>query len=162
MRVFHGLMFLGNPTSSMQASILHARLNEGIEMQGGLQQGVPTDSEEYKKGTADVADVIRDLAAALLGREINFGDALPYPPMPSNAPVTTYHRVFLNGKLVPEKDVHVEEDGVPVFRSKIHNDGVQLTRVEVESMQGSSYRRVAFEAPVYILQAGVRGDWKAV
>jgi hypothetical protein len=92
MRVFLGLLFLGSGDTSVRAAhLLEERLREGISLSGGLQQssqGMPEDRDERARGEADLEDIVRDIAAALLGREITFGAATPYPP--DHAPLQAY------------------------------------------------------------------------
>jgi len=92
MRVFLGLLFLGSGDWSVRAAhLLKERLQEGISLSGGLQQssqGMPEDRAEMARGEADLEDIVRDIAAALLGREITFGAATPYPP--NDAPLQAY------------------------------------------------------------------------
>jgi hypothetical protein len=87
-RYFNGLIFLGSGETSVQeAEGLKRRLADGLKMLGGLQQPDHAESEEHfrqcmaaqLKAERELADVVRDLAAALLGREIDFGAELPYP-----------------------------------------------------------------------------------
>jgi len=82
MRQFEHLLFLGNgAVSAHEAQRLHDRLNEGLSLSGGLQQsnqGEPEDEGERAHLEAELQDVVRDLAAALLGREIAFEERLPY------------------------------------------------------------------------------------
>ena len=92
MRYFHGLIFFGNLSCIEQTAMLRDRLNDACQLVGGLQQGGHPDSEEDALAqetmrTSDqkaVEDIVRDIAAALLGRDITIGERLPYPPVPSN------------------------------------------------------------------------------
>lgn len=88
MREFHGLLFLGMGQASLDGrKRLHQLLDKALELSGGLQQPdpltVPPDPEGDRIA-ADMADEVkdrvRDIAAALTGREISFGAVLPYPP----------------------------------------------------------------------------------
>lgn len=86
MRNFHGLIFLGNGEHSVAAvERLKGRLAEGISELSALQQGnlFATEEENAKEEaaiTSELEDVVRDVAAALLGREVSFDATLPYPP----------------------------------------------------------------------------------
>ena len=77
-RQFKGLLFRGDGDfSGHESVILHKRLDEGLSILSGLQQEHPSD---WRKWQADLEDVVKDLAAALLGRDVEFTDELPYPP----------------------------------------------------------------------------------
>lgn len=85
MRLFHGLIFQGaGKTSVTQLRRLNNIYQRAGMIAGGLQQGVHTDSQEHKDGTVEIEDAVRDIAAALLGRDITFTKVLPYPPVPEN------------------------------------------------------------------------------
>jgi hypothetical protein len=80
MRSFRGLLFLGaGDHSKAEVMRLHARLAEGLNISGGLQQ-TPNTLPEYWEQKTHLEEVIRDLAAALIGQDICFGSQLPYPP----------------------------------------------------------------------------------
>lgn len=75
MRQFTGLLFLGNGSESVKhVRLLKKRLVMGLASASAMQQG---DSD---KSQAEVGDVVRDIAAALLGRSIRLGAKLLYPP----------------------------------------------------------------------------------
>ena len=79
MRRFNQLLFLGNGAVSVeQMHALHQRLAEGLTINCGLQQ-TPCKDPLYIKGQSDLVDVVKDIAAALLGVEIEIGKSLPYP-----------------------------------------------------------------------------------
>lgn len=79
MRKFHGLLFLGMGEDSNKLVVrLHQRLNEGLLVLGGAQQ-MHSRSERDEDLLSDIEDVVRDIAAALLGKETTFGGELPYP-----------------------------------------------------------------------------------
>ena len=84
-RYFHGLIFMGAGDRSInQCDHLHERLENGLSHLSGAQQ-MAFESEELRRvAEQNVEDVVRDVAAALLGREVTFGDKLPYPPKPRN------------------------------------------------------------------------------
>lgn len=93
MRRFHGLLFLGAGGWSVAVSkLLHKRLDEGLSLSGGLQQGDHPESaaeaeagkEADRQAEEDLLDVARDIVAALTGRRISFSDHLPYPWDSSN------------------------------------------------------------------------------
>ena len=87
-RVFKSLLFFGMGEHSGElANLLEARLNYGMILASGLQQPGHPDSQQaadyenfqnyvFEK---DLEDVVRDIAAALLGKEIIIGEDLPYP-----------------------------------------------------------------------------------
>ncbi len=79
-RGFHGLLFLGNGEHSVrERQRLHEILDRALDLSGGLQQPGPEDpsDERYHR---EIEDAVRDVAAALLGREIELGEVLAYPP----------------------------------------------------------------------------------
>ena len=75
MREFKGLLFLGNNESAKQVRKLRKLLNNAISLSGGLQQGADL-TEEVR---LDMENAIRDIAAAILGVNIEFKEKLPYP-----------------------------------------------------------------------------------
>jgi hypothetical protein len=83
MRYFPGLLFLGAGDHSLRLiKLLHARLDEALHISGGLQQssqGMPEDEAYCARFEAECEDAVRDIAAALLGREVTVGRRLPYP-----------------------------------------------------------------------------------
>lgn len=106
MRYFHGQTFLGGgETSKQEVGALQHRLAKGIGELGALQQPDHPESEEHaERCRADrlrceqeIEDVVRDIAAALLGREVHFGQELPYPPPTDNARL-------IDGKLTRKSD----------------------------------------------------------
>ena len=82
MRTFHGLMFFGGPNCEDDTDRLKELFNETLSVVSGIQQTFDIDSRQ--QGEAFVEDAIRDIAAALLGREVEFGKTLPYPPRAPN------------------------------------------------------------------------------
>jgi len=75
MRQFDGLLFMGmGEFSAAGERALKRRLASGLSLSSGIQQGGDTEYE------ADLEDVVRDIGAALLGRDITIGAKLPYPP----------------------------------------------------------------------------------
>lgn len=85
MRKFHGYLFLGSGDySARQAALLRKRLREAFELNAGLEQGAgfgEFDPPGFQKRLyKEVEDIVRDIAAALVGRRISFGRKLPYPP----------------------------------------------------------------------------------
>lgn len=90
-RYFHGLVFFVRDCRK-ELKLLHKRLDEAISIAGGGQQPARCLSEEKvveeyefaEKMEKELEDVIRDIAAALVGRNITFGDNISYPPNPSN------------------------------------------------------------------------------
>lgn len=83
MRYFPGLLFLGaGDHSVLLCKTLHKRLDEALQISGGLQQssqGMPEDEACRISSEVEREDAVRDIAAALLGREVTFGRRLPYP-----------------------------------------------------------------------------------
>lgn len=78
-RQFKGLLFSGDGDFSGHESVaLHKRLDEGLSILSGVQQEHPAD---WRKWKVDVEDIVKDIAAALLGRNIELTDELPYPPV---------------------------------------------------------------------------------
>lgn len=78
-RWFKGLYFDGDGDFSGHERItLHKRLDEGLSILSGLQQEHPAD---WRNRKVDLDTIVRDIAAALLGRNIELTDELPYPPI---------------------------------------------------------------------------------
>lgn len=76
MREHDALLFMGaGHRSQYAADRLKARLNTAFATLSAWQQGSPQVLEEV----VEVEDTVRDIAAALLGREVLFGADLPYP-----------------------------------------------------------------------------------
>jgi len=75
MRTYDHLWFGGNGIySGLEVNYLVNRLHEGFILLGGMEQGPwPTECE------TELEDIIRDIAAALTGKNIEFTDKLPYP-----------------------------------------------------------------------------------
>ncbi len=80
---------MGGPRADQGLKCLRARFEEAISASSGIQQPGGSD-EECIQGQLDIENAIRDIAAALTGKEISFGEKLPYPP--------------------PEKDYHNQND----------------------------------------------------
>jgi hypothetical protein len=87
MRYFNGLLFHGNHMARLKVQFLRERLQTALELQSGLQQPDRAESQSHHdalvaariRDTAEFEDCVRDLVAALLGRELGRGEALPYP-----------------------------------------------------------------------------------
>lgn len=84
MRKITGLWFAGNGgsphfVSENRATFIHERLDEALNIVSGLQQGVRTESDEYKEWSAEAEDCVRDICAAILGKAVEFKEELPYP-----------------------------------------------------------------------------------
>ena len=78
-RNFNGMLFLGMGDRSMsKVDLLHERLNCAISLLSGLQQGGEDIDGKYNK---ELKDIVKDIAAAILGKEIEIGKDLPYPPI---------------------------------------------------------------------------------
>lgn len=76
MRHFHKLLFLGNGEQSQaDCKKLIQRIDDALITSSYLQQAP---RGKFPEGEQDLEDAVRDLAAALLGREIDFGAELPY------------------------------------------------------------------------------------
>ena len=99
MRYFTGLLFLGSGEYSERAAgLLHERLDEALSISGGLQQssqGEPENEEATAAEEQERVDAVRDLAAAILGRDITIGDKLPYPPADGQRLLETYEAEVL-------------------------------------------------------------------
>lgn len=73
MREFHEVIFLGSPHSKQLRQELHDRLDEAIDMLGGLQQPDHPESKEHARQCeadriyweAQLSDAIMDLRVAL-------------------------------------------------------------------------------------------------
>jgi hypothetical protein len=88
MREHDALLFMGaGDRSTYAADRLKKRLKQAMDTLSAWQQGSPQVLEEI----VEVEDTVRDIAAALLGREVIFGAELPYPgklPMaPDDIPI---------------------------------------------------------------------------
>jgi hypothetical protein len=86
--IFTRLLFQGcGDYSARDAAVLRKRFENALSLQGGCQQpGHPETEEQWKeememlrKCDQYIEDAVRDIATALLGREITFGKELPYP-----------------------------------------------------------------------------------
>ena len=98
MRKFKGLVFLGSGLHSLaERARLHRRLDEALDLSGGMQQPQHWDHEPTqadreatervdRESVQEVEDACRDLVAALVGRDISFGETLPYPASDSDPP----------------------------------------------------------------------------
>ncbi len=75
MRYFKGLLFDGNEQAKESIKLLHKLLDNAYSISSGLQQGGDL-TEEYR---IEREDAIRDIAAAVLGLNIEFKEKLPYP-----------------------------------------------------------------------------------
>ena len=87
-RIFKTLLFFGMGEHSEElGNLLEARLQYGMSIASGLQQpGHPesdraADCESFQQYVfeKDLENVVKDIAAALLGRDIIIGEELPYP-----------------------------------------------------------------------------------
>lgn len=81
-RQFEALLFLGAGEFSLsERARLHRRLDEALDLSGGLQQssqGEPESESERERLAQEVRDAARDLVAALTGRDISFGEVLEH------------------------------------------------------------------------------------
>ena len=82
MRIFRGTVFLGSGEHSVRAcEALHARLEDALSALSGRQQSRSDDEAELnQRAEIEMEEVVRDIASALLGREIALTDVQPYPP----------------------------------------------------------------------------------
>ena len=84
MRNINGMIFLGSGEYSV-ARVKHLKsiLDKAISELSGLQQAGGPDpmfDEEIKECEQNIEDYVRDIAAALTGKEIEFTNGLEYPP----------------------------------------------------------------------------------
>lgn len=74
-RMFDCIYFDGaGMFSSNMSCLLFAKLNRALSIRSGLSQGGAQGGEEE-----ELENIVRDLAAAIVGREISFGEELQYP-----------------------------------------------------------------------------------
>ena len=86
MRAFLSLLFMGSGECTVRdVDLLHQRLQDALSHSSGLQQSRGGEEEMDRKSTAEMEDVVRDIAAAVLGREVTFGETLPYPSPDTSA-----------------------------------------------------------------------------
>ena len=79
MRHFRGLLFLGAGEHSIHgAKRLHALLDEAIQHSGALQHPGPRYPHDDGNRN-ELLEMVQDIAAALTGQKITFGDKLDYP-----------------------------------------------------------------------------------
>ncbi len=83
-RLFKGQIFLGNGEHSERlVDILRQRFEDAIVILGGEQQngliGYKFDKEESKKSIKELEYIVKDIGAALLGRQIKIERPLKYP-----------------------------------------------------------------------------------
>jgi len=72
-RWFDSLLFMGaGKCSRADVNLLKRRLRDALLIQNYAQQGAEIKDDERE-------DIVRDIAAALLGKEITIGADLPYP-----------------------------------------------------------------------------------
>jgi len=86
MRYFGGLLFHGGQMARAKVEFLRERFQEALELQSGLQQPDHEDASNRQEAAsvrtwdeAELEDAVRDLVAALLGRELVLGGPLAYP-----------------------------------------------------------------------------------
>lgn len=80
MRLFRGKLFLGSGEHSERGvKVLHARLDDALSHLSGLQQSHQGEEDLDFQAQVEIEEVVRDIASALLGREVHFGDVQPYP-----------------------------------------------------------------------------------
>ena len=78
MRIFRGSIFLGSGDHSMRAvDALHERIDDAVSHLGGLQQSHPGEEEQDAQDQIEIEEAVRDIASALLGREVAFRDVQP-------------------------------------------------------------------------------------
>lgn len=78
MRQFQTLIFMGNRDAEAKIKKLHEIFEGAIIMVGGLQQ-IPTTDPMYAAGYREAEDAVKDIAVALLGRNIKIGGLVSYP-----------------------------------------------------------------------------------
>jgi hypothetical protein len=77
MRYFDSILFCGaGQFSEADCALLRKQLDEGLSILSGIQQGGDQIDEQ---GLDSREEVVRDVAAALLGKTVIIGDDLPYP-----------------------------------------------------------------------------------
>jgi len=90
MRQFTSYLFNGNgDISEAQRNTLKARIDEALSINSAREQGGEVTAHEVQ----EVIDVVKDVAAALLGRRITIGSKLTYPGK-ANLPVYTGNVIF--------------------------------------------------------------------
>lgn len=82
-RVQSDLIFFGNDQAFKKMQALRDQLDLAMSLQSGLQQGMNVNSEEYQMGEFRIKCAVRDIAAGVLGLDIDFGSKLPYPALES-------------------------------------------------------------------------------
>jgi len=79
-RRFENTIFLGNGEYSiLRERTLHDRLQFALSELSVLQQGIETESDEARQINRNIKDVLRDIAAALLGETIEFTGKIQEP-----------------------------------------------------------------------------------
>lgn len=90
MRYFNGLLFHGEPGARTKVEFLRERFQKALEMQAGLQQPDHAESQTHHEALTtarardidELHDMVADLVAALLGRELtpaSLEQLCPYP-----------------------------------------------------------------------------------
>lgn len=81
MRWFDSIAFMGNgKMSRADANLLKRRIDQGLSILSAMQQAAFDKAfQDYIAMDDDREDIVRDIAAALLGKEVTFGTDLPYP-----------------------------------------------------------------------------------
>ena len=78
MRLFDSILYMGaGKFSEADVRLLKRQLKEALSVLSGIQQGGGDQIDAQELDMRE--DVVRDMAAALLGREITIGAELPYP-----------------------------------------------------------------------------------
>ncbi len=90
------LVFFGNDQAFAKMKLMRDQLDRAMSYASGMQQGVLVNSPEYIRGEAIVQASLQDLAAGLLGREIEFAAKLPYPNL---NPIRTQRCPYCIGRL---------------------------------------------------------------
>ena len=135
-RKFTGLLFHGMGNHSFAKSVaLHLCLGKGLSLSSVIQQPsrpendrqAKEDEEMITECKQEIEEVVRDIAAALLGREIEFGGTLPYPPEGEDEGM--FRKVTDKIVLLEEEKVRVElGDVISAFEEDSRRSGYVLNR----------------------------------
>lgn len=152
MRLFRQRLPLGTGfLARSDIALLHQRLDDAITCAGGMQQGVPTDSPEYAEGERYIEDALRDLATALTGRELALGEKIPRSDTVVDLHGTKVIHVFLNERLVPDRQILWVEKGLPTFTPDVIVAGPYPNRraqLDIVWREGSTYQHTRYTAEI--------------
>ena len=77
-RQIFGTIFMGaGERTAKDIQALHEILDEALSTLSGLQQGGEDQDGQFER---EMENAVRDIGAAILGKEIRIGEKLPYPP----------------------------------------------------------------------------------